>query len=137
MELNLSTCFVQITDPDRALAFYRDVLGLEVRGDVANGGYRWITVGSPTQPGLSIVLSNYVDGSPEDGERVAALLTKGAFNAVHFTTDDLDATFKQVSEAGAEIVSEPAEQPWGTRDFALRDPSGNLIRIDQPPAAWS
>jgi len=137
MELNLSTCFVQVTDPDQALAFYRDTLGLEMRNDVANGGYRWITVGSATQPGLAIVLSNYVNGSPEDGETVAALLAKGAFNAVHFTTDDLDATFKQVSAAGAEIVSEPTEQPWGTRDFALRDPSGNLIRIDQPPASWS
>ena len=135
MELNLSTCFVQVTDPDQSLAFYRDTLGLEVRNDVANGGYRWITVGSPCQPGLAIVLSNYVNGSPEDADTVAGLLAKGAFNAVHFTTDDLEATFQEVSAAGAEIVSEPTEQPWGTKDFALRDPSGNLIRIDQPPAS--
>lgn len=137
MELNLSTCFVQVHDPDLALAFYRDILGLEVRNDVAKDAFRWITVGSPTQPGLSIVLSNFVNGSPEDGDTVAALLAKGALNGVHFTTDDLDATFKQVSAAGAEIVSEPTEQPWGTKDFALRDPSGNLIRVDQPPASWS
>jgi catechol 2,3-dioxygenase-like lactoylglutathione lyase family enzyme len=134
MDLSLSTCFVQVQDPDLALAFYRDTLGLEVRNDVANEGFRWITVGSASQPGVSIVLTNYVHGGPADNEVVAALLAKGAMNGVHFRTDDLEGTFEQVRGAGAEIVQEPTEQFWGTRDFAVRDPSGNLIRIDQPPA---
>lgn len=135
MNLSLSTCFVQVQDPDAALAFYRDVLGLEVRNDVANEGFRWITVGSPSQPGVSIVLSNYVNGSPDDVDTVAALLAKGAMNGVNFNTEDLDAAFERVVAAGAEIVQEPMEQFWGTRDFALRDPSGNMVRVDQPPAA--
>lgn len=135
MNLSLSTCFVQVQDPDAALAFYRDVLGLEVRNDVANEGFRWITVGSPLQPGVSIVLSNYVNGSPDDVDTVAALLAKGAMNGVNFNTEDLDAAFERVVAAGAEIVQEPMEQFWGTRDFALRDPSGNMVRVDQPPAA--
>lgn len=134
MELNLSTCFVQVHDPDLALAFYRDALGLEVRNDVARERFRWITVGSPSQPGLSIVLTNYLNGSPADNDEIASLVAKGALNGLHFQTDDLDAAFKKVSAAGAEVVSEPADQPWGTRDFAVRDPSGNLIRVDQPPA---
>jgi len=133
MNLSLSTCFVQVQDPDAALAFYRDVLGLEVRNDVANEGFRWITVGSPSQPGVSIVLSNYVNGSPDDVDTVSALLAKGAMNGVNFNTEDLDSTFEKVVAAGAEIVQEPMEQFWGTRDFALRDPSGNLVRVDQPP----
>jgi catechol 2,3-dioxygenase-like lactoylglutathione lyase family enzyme len=137
MSLTLSTCFVIIHDPEEAVSFYRDTLGLEVRNDVARGDFRWITVGAAAQPGVGIVLTNYLNGSPADGEAVAALVAKGALNGVHFHSDNLDASFAQVREAGAEIVQEPTEQPWGTRDFAVRDPSGNLVRVDQPPAGAS
>ena len=135
MDLTLSQCFVIVHDPDPALTFYRDTLGLELRNDVARGDFRWITVGAASQPGVAIVLTNYLNGSPADGEAVSALVAKGALNGVHFHSDDLDAAFEQVRSAGAEIVEEPTEQPWGTRDFAVRDPSGNLVRVDQPPAS--
>lgn len=134
MNLTLSQCFVIVHDPDQALSFYRDTLGLELRNDVGKDGFRWITVGAASQPGIAIVLTNYLNGSPADNDAVAGLVAKGALNGVHFHTDDLDAIFEKVSAAGAEIVEEPAERPWGTRDFAMRDPSGNLVRIDQPPA---
>jgi catechol 2,3-dioxygenase-like lactoylglutathione lyase family enzyme len=137
MDITLSQCFVIVSDPDEALGFYRDALGLELRNDVSQGSFRWITVGAASQPGVVIVLTNYLNGSPADNEAVTGLVAKGALNGVHFHTDDLDATFAKVRESGAEIVSEPADQPWGTRDFAVRDPSGNLIRIDQPPTTWS
>jgi catechol 2,3-dioxygenase-like lactoylglutathione lyase family enzyme len=129
MDLTVSRAFVQVDDPDRALAFYRDGLGLEVRNDVARESFRWITVGSEAQPGVEIVITNYVNGGPDDGDALAALLAKGALNGVHFQTDDLDAAFEQVRAAGAEIVQEPADQPWGVRDGAVRDPAGNLVRI--------
>ena len=135
MELTLSQCFVIVHDPEPALTFYRGTLGLELRNDVAREDFRWITVGAASQPGVAIVLTNYLNGSPADAEAVAALVAKGALNGVHFHTDDLDATFERVRDSGAEIVQEPTEQFWGTRDFAVRDPSGNLVRIDQPPAA--
>lgn len=134
MNLTLSTCFVLVHDPDRALAFYRDVLGLEVRNDVAREDFRWITVGASSQPEVGIVLTNYLNGSPADIDALAALIAKGALNGVHFRTDDLDAAFEKVSAAAAEVVQEPTDQPWGTRDFAVRDPSGNMVRVDQPPA---
>lgn len=134
MDLTLSQCFVIVHDPDAALAFYRDTLGLEVRNDVANDGFRWITVGSSAQPDIAIVLTNYLDGSPADVDAVAGLVAKGALPGVHFRTSDLDAAFDRMVAAGAEIVQEPTEQFWGTRDFAVRDPSGNMIRVDQPPA---
>jgi catechol 2,3-dioxygenase-like lactoylglutathione lyase family enzyme len=135
MNLTLSQCFVLVHDPDLALAFYRDTLGLELRNDVARKDFRWITVGASSQPGVAIVLTNYLNGSPADSDALAALIAKGALNGVHFNTDDLDATFETVRDAGGEIVQEPTDQPWGTRDFAVRDPSGNLVRIDQPPGA--
>ncbi len=135
MDLNLSRCFVQVHDPDLALAFYRDALGLELRQDVAQEGFRWVTVGAASQPGVAIVLTNYQCGSPADGDALAALVAKGALNGVHFSTDDLEATFDKVRALGADVVQEPTEQPWGTRDCAVRDPSGNLVRIDQPPGA--
>ena len=134
MNLTLSTCFVLVHDPDAALAFYRDTLGLEARNDVAREDFRWITVGAASQPGVGIVLTNYLNGSPADRDALVALVAKGALNGVHFHTDDLDASFEKLRAAGAEIVQEPTEQPWGTRDCAVRDPSGNLVRIDQPPA---
>ena len=134
MNLTLSQCFVLVHDPEAALAFYRDALGLEMRNDVAKGDFRWITVGAASQPDVAIVITNYLNGSPADQDAVAALIAKGALNGVHFHSDDLDASFEQVRAAGAEIVQEPTDQPWGTRDFAVRDPSGNLVRIDQPPA---
>ena len=134
MNLTLSTCFVLIHDPDPAIAFYRDALGLELRNDVARGDFRCITVGATAQPGVAIVLTNYLNGSPADIDALAGLIAKGALNGVHFHTDDLDGTFEKLRDSGAEIVQEPTDQPWGTRDFAVRDPSGNMVRIDQPPA---
>ena len=134
MNHTLSQCFVLVHDPDQALAFYRDALGLELRNDVAKGEFRWITVGAEAQPGVAVVLTNYLNGSPADQEALSALIAKGALNGVHFHSDDLDASFAKVDASGAEIVQEPTDQPWGTRDFAVRDPSGNLVRIDQPPA---
>jgi catechol 2,3-dioxygenase-like lactoylglutathione lyase family enzyme len=135
MDLTLSQCFVIVHDPDEALSFYRDTLGLEVRNDVANEGFRWITVGSPAQPNIAVVLTNYLNGSPADLDLVAGLVAKGALPGVHFQTGDLDASFAKVRDAGAEIVQEPTEQFWGTKDFAVRDPSGNMVRVDQPPTA--
>lgn len=135
MDLSLSSCFVLVHDPDLALAFYRDVLGLELRADVARDHFRWITVGAPSQPGISIILTNFVNGTPEDNDTVAALLAKGALYGAHFSSADLDALFEKVRASGADIVQEPASQPWGGRDCAVRDPSGNLVRIDQSVAA--
>jgi len=137
MDLTLSTCFVLVHDPDLALAFYRDTLGLEVRNDVANGDFRWITVGGASQPSVGIVLTNYLNGSPADNDQLAGLLAKGALNGVHFRSADVDADFAKVRDAGAEIVQEPTQQFWGAKDFAVRDPSGNMVRIEQQPAAAS
>lgn len=127
----IARCFVLVHDPDTALAFYQDALGLELRNDVANDGFRWITVGAPDQPDVSIVITNFLNGSPADDEALAALVAKGAMPGVHFSTDDINATFEKLKQAGAEIVQEPTDQPWGVRDGAVRDPSGNFVRIDQ------
>lgn len=131
MDTKLATCFITVNDPDAAVAFYRDVLGLEVRMDVPQGEFRWITIGSPSQPDVAIVLSNYVDGSPEDVQFIRSLVAKGGMNAGHFSSSDLNTTYARAIEAGAEIVSEIADQPWGARDCAFRDPSGNLVRVAQ------
>ena len=137
MNLSLSQCFVLVHDPEQALTFYRDTLGLELRSDVAREDFRWLVVGAPSQPGVAICITNYLNGSPADIDALSALVAKGALNGVHFQADDLDAAFAKIRDSGAEIVQEPTQQPWGTRDFAVRDPSGNLVRIDQPPAASS
>ncbi len=137
MNVTFARCFIQVHDPEAALGFYRDALGLDVRNDVANDGYRWLTVGAAAQPDVEIVLTNYINGSLADVDAIAALVAKGAMNGVHFHADDLDATFARLRAAGAEIVQEPTEQPWGARDGAVRDPSGNLVRIDQRVAVSS
>ncbi|WP_329379175.1 VOC family protein [Streptomyces sp. NBC_01716] len=136
MTIALQYSHITVNDPDEALTFYRDALGLEVRNDVASGGFRWVTLGSPTQPGLELVLSEpHAGRSKADGDALQELLTKGVLTQIVFRTDDVDATFEKVRSAGAEVLQEPIDQPWGPRDCAFRDPSGNTVRISQEPKA--
>ncbi|MGD9798773.1 MAG: VOC family protein [Acidimicrobiia bacterium] len=131
MAVDLSAMFILVNDPDEALRFYRDGLGLEVRNDVASDGFRWVTVGAPGQ-GVDIVLSQPHGGrSQAEGDALQALVTQGSLQAAIFRSDDLDATFEKVRASGAEVLQEPVSQPWGARDCAFRDPSGNLVRIAQ------
>ncbi|KMO98410.1 VOC family protein [Streptomyces roseus] len=137
MEIKLSQCFIAVDDHDRALAFYRDALGLEVRNDVAFEGMRWVTVGSPAQPDVEIVLEPPAanpNAAPADRQAMAELLAKGMLRGVIFSTDDVDAAFERIRAAGGEVLQEPADQPYGVRDCAFRDPAGNMLRINQPRA---
>lgn len=134
MDIKLSQCFIAVDDHDKALAFYRDALGLEVRNDVEFEGMRWVTVGSPAQPGVDIVLEPPAadpNASPADKQAMAELLAKGLLRGVIFSTDDCDATFERVRAAGDEVLQEPVDQPYGVRDCAFRDPSGNMLRFTQ------
>ena len=133
MAVSISAVHVLVDDPDAALAFYRDTLGLTVSNEVARDGFRWITLATDSQPEIQIVLSQpHAGRSQEDGDTVAALLAKGELRPLHFRSDDLDATFEKVAEApGAEVLEEPVSQPWGVRDAAVRDPAGNFLRIEQ------
>ncbi|MFB6627916.1 VOC family protein [Streptomyces sp. NPDC056374] len=135
MNVKLSQCFIAVDDHDKALAFYRDALGLEVRNDVGFEGMRWVTVGSPAQPDVEIVLEPPLadpNASPADRQAVAELLAKGMLRGVIFSTEDVDATFEQVRSAGGEVLQEPVDQPYGVRDCAFRDPAGNMLRFTQP-----
>ena len=131
MTVTVSAMFIPVHDPDEALVFYRDALGLEVRNDVAAEGFRWVTVVAPGQD-VNIVLSQPHGGrSPAEGDALLALVTQGSIQAAIFSADDLDTTFEKVRASGAEVLQEPVSQPWGARDCAFRDPSGNLVRIAQ------
>ena len=135
MDIKLSTCFIAVDDHDKALAFYRDVLGLEVRNDVGFEGMRWVTVGAPSQPDVEIVLEPPLadpSAPAADRQAMAELLAKGQLRGVIFATDDVDATFERISGAGGEVLQEPIDQPYGVRDCAFRDPSGNMLRFNQP-----
>ncbi len=133
MTISLSGMHVVVDDVDTALSFYRDTLGLTVRNDVGNGAHRWVTLVTDTQPEIGIVLSPPHAGRSEgDGDALAALLAKGALGMVQLRCADLDAMFDKIaSAAGVEVLSEPASQPWGVRDAAVRDPAGNMVRIEQ------
>ncbi|RKT20151.1 putative glyoxalase superfamily protein PhnB [Streptomyces sp. 1114.5] len=138
MSIELAQCFIAVDDHDRALAFYRDVLGFEVRNDVGFEGMRWVTVGSPDQPGVEIVLEPPLadpNASQDDRRAAAELLAKGLLRGVIFRTDDCDATFERLRAAGAEVLQEPMDQPYGVRDCAFRDPAGNMLRFNQPRTA--
>ena len=136
MTISLQYSQITVTDIDESLAFYRDALGLEVRNDVASGGFRWVTLGSPAQPDLEIVLSEpHAGRSQADGDALQELLTKGVLPNIVFRTDDVDGSFEKIRASGAEVLQEPMEQPWGPRDCAFRDPSGNTVRISQAPTS--
>ncbi|MFI7606437.1 VOC family protein [Micromonospora sp. NPDC049366] len=134
MTISIHYAFLPHTDAEAALAFYRDTLGFEVRNDVGYDGMRWLTVGPPNQPGTSIVLHPpAVDPGITDDERrtILELIAKGSYGAVTLASDDLDALFERLEASGADVVQEPTEQPYGVRDCAFRDPTGNLIRINE------
>jgi len=138
MTLSLSHCFLIVHDYDAALAFYRDVLGLEVRNDVAFEENRWLTLSAAEQPGVEIGLEipgYFPHTSPADRQATADLLAKGLLPGIIFRTDDCDKTFEKVRAAGAEVVQEPIDQPYGVRDCAFRDPSGNMVRFSEGSAA--
>ncbi|MFJ4920863.1 VOC family protein [Streptomyces sp. NPDC088725] len=135
MNIKLAQCFIAVDDHDKALAFYCDALGLEIRNDVSFEGMRWVTVGSPAQPGVEIVLEPPLanpNASPADKQAMAELLAKGMLRGVNFSTDDCDATFEHIRAAGGEVLQEPMDQPYGVRDCAFRDPGGNMLRFTQP-----
>ena len=132
MTLKLSHTFMIVDDQDKALAFYRDVLGLQLKNDVPLGDERWLTVAPPEQPDVEIVLVTASMGhSPQDAEALSALLAKGVLGSAIFATDDLAATFERLRTAGAEVLQEPIDQPYGVRDCAFRDPAGNHLRFSQ------
>jgi len=135
MDIKLSQCFIAVDDHDAALGFYRDALGLEVRNDVGFEGMRWVTLGSPTQPDVEVVLEPPVadpGATAADRQAAAELLAKGLLRAVNFRTADCDATFEQIRASGADVLQEPMDQPYGVRDCAFRDPAGNMVRFAQP-----
>ena len=134
MNITIHSTFLPHDDPDASLAFYRDTLGFEVRNDVDYRGLRWITVGPAGQPGTSIVLHPPgADPGITDDERrtIAEMMAKGTYAAINLATRDLDGTFERLQASDADVVQEPTDQPWGIRDCAVRDPAGNLIRIQE------
>ena len=134
MDITIHTTFLPHNDADASLAFYRDILGFEVRNDVAYGEMRWITVGPVDQPGTSIVLHPpAADPGITDDERrtIVEMMAKGTYAGINLATADLDGTFARLQASDADVVQEPTEQPYGVRDCAFRDPAGNLIRIQE------
>ncbi|MFC7512914.1 VOC family protein [Streptomyces thermocarboxydus] len=133
--MRLAQCFVAVDDHDKALAFYCDVLGFEVRNDVGYEGMRWVTVASPSRTWRSSWSRRREPGRlPADKQAMAELLAKGLLRAVNFTTTDCDALFERVRAAGADVIQEPVDQPYGMRDCAFRDPAGNMVRFLERPA---
>lgn len=134
MDIAIHSTFLPHSDPEASLAFYRDVLGFELRKDVGYAGMRWLTVGPKSQPGTSIVLypPQATPGINDDEKRtIAEMMAKGTFGMILFATPDLAATFDKLQASDADIVQEPIDQPYGVRDCAVRDPAGNMIRIQQ------
>ena len=134
MDITIHSSFLPHTDPEASLAFYRDVLGFEVRLDVGYGGMRWITVGPADQPDVSILLAPpAADPGITDDERrtIAEMMAKGTYAGINLATRDLDGTFERLQASAADVVQGPTDQPWGIRDCAFRDPAGNLIRIQE------
>ncbi|MDF1479640.1 VOC family protein [Leifsonia sp. H3M29-4] len=134
MDITIHSSFLPQTDPEAAIAFYRDLLGFEVRNDVGYGGMRWITVGPVGQPDTSIVLyPPAADPGITEDERVTIdeMMAKGTFATIVLASAELDGVFEQLAAAGAEVIQEPTDQPYGIRDAAFRDPAGNHVRINQ------
>jgi catechol 2,3-dioxygenase-like lactoylglutathione lyase family enzyme len=138
MDITIHHTFLPHDDPDASLAFYRDTLGFEVRNDVGYRGMRWITIGPADQPDTSVVLYPPLatPGITDDERRtIVEMMAKGSYASIVLATADVDGAFSRLAASGAEVVQEPADQPYGVRDCAFRDPAGNMVRIQEVPAA--
>lgn len=133
MNLTIHQTYLPHTDPAASLAFYRDLLGFEVRLEVEYGGMHWITVGPAGQETSIVLHPPAADPGITDDERrtIEEMMAKGTYAAINLATKDLDATFERLQAGDAEVVQEPTDQPYGIRDCALRDPAGNMIRIQE------
>lgn len=134
--LRIATTQLWVHDQDVALDFWTTTVGMEVRSDVTvpeMGNFRWLTVGVPGQPDVSIVLMG-VPGPPMTDEatsrQIADLMGKGFAGTVFLTTDDCQAAYEELAAKGVEFTSLPERQMYGI-DCGFRDPSGNSIRLTQ------
>jgi catechol 2,3-dioxygenase-like lactoylglutathione lyase family enzyme len=134
--IKLSAAQVWVHDQDEALEFYTKKLGMEIRSDVTLpelGNFRWLTVGPPSQPDISIVLMA-IPGppvmSPETAAEVESLMAKGFAGAMFLTTDDVHADYEVLKSRGVEFTEDPEERPYGI-DAGFHDPSGNSFRLTQ------
>lgn len=134
MNITIHQAMLPQEDPAASLAFYKDALGFEVRNDVEYAGMHWITVGAPDQQDMAIVLypPAATPGLTDDERRmIAEMMAKGTYASINLATRDLDGAFERIAASGADIVQEPTDQPYGIRDCAVRDPAGNLVRIQE------
>ena len=134
MDISIHASFLPHDDADKALGFYRDALGFELRNDVGYQGLRWLTVGPPGQPAVNLVL--YPPGvdpgiTEEERRTIVEMMAKGTYGSIMLATPDLDATFDALQGSGVDVVQEPMQQDWGSRDCAVRDPAGNMVRIQE------
>ena len=134
--IKISVAGVWVHDQDEALAFYTEKLGWEVRADVTLpelGGFRWLTVGPPNQPEISVMLTA-IPGPPvldeTTADQIRSVMSKGWAGQVLLTTDDVQADYEQLKARGVEFTEAPEERPYGI-DSAFRDPSGNQFRLTQ------
>jgi uncharacterized glyoxalase superfamily protein PhnB len=134
--ITLSSAQLWVHDQDHALAFYTEKLGMEVRADVTLaelGNFRWLTVGPPKQPDVSIALMA-IPGppvmDPDTAEQVKSLMAKGFAGTIFLTTDDVYADYERLKGRGVEFSEAPEERPYGI-DSGFRDPSGNSFRLTQ------
>lgn len=138
--INFSHATVWVLDQDSAKAFYTEKLGFEVGTDVTMGeefegagaGFRWLTVHSPDQPDLQLILADSSMGhDAETTEQIRSLVAKGALGPGVMGTDDCRKTYEELSARGVEFIQEPADRPYGI-EAVFRDDSGNWFSLTQP-----
>ncbi|MFB7720189.1 MULTISPECIES: VOC family protein [unclassified Nocardia] len=131
-DLALTHVSLLVDDQDKALEFYRDVIGLEVRQDMAFPGGRWLTVGPAAQPTIEFIIENpAMNPTPEASAAAAARLASGAQGTLIFRVEDVTALFNQLQEAGVRVDQPLIDQPYGMRDCGFLDPWGNHLRFSQ------
>lgn len=126
---------VYVLNQDEALLFYRDKLGFEVGSDMTvEGGFRWLTVRTKSQPQLELVLAEPKEGpmfTKDLAEKIRSLIEDGAFGAGVFETEDCQATYEELVAKGVEFIQAPTEQFYGVEAMG-KDNSGNWFSLTQP-----
>ncbi len=130
----LSVTTIWVKDQNEALRFYTEKLGFEIRADVTNGDFRWLTVGLKTQPDIEFQLAALKPShalTQEQVDHLTALVEAGLLGIGPWKTDDCYQTCATLQARGVEFLQPATDRPYGIIEAVFKDNSGNTMVLAQ------
>ncbi|HEX2907904.1 MAG TPA: VOC family protein [Phototrophicaceae bacterium] len=133
----LSVATIWVKDQNEALRFYTEKLGFEIRADVTNGDFRWLTIGLKDQPELEFLLAAVKPShalTQEEANQLTKVVEAGKLGIGPWKTNDCQKTYETLKAKGVEFVQPPTDRPYGIIEAIFKDNSGNVMVLSQDKA---